>query len=328
MNRGISRRHMLGWGLGAMAMSNRIFAAEAGGFPVKPIRFVVPFAPGGSTDLLGRIVGRHMFPKSGQPVVVENVPGAGGNIGAAQVARAPADGYTLEIGSMSTHAMDDGLYHNLAFDPVDDFQTVAMLAFVINVIAVSSKLPVKNFDELLAYIRANPGKVNYSSGGIGSHNHLTLALLAKVANLNIVHVPYKGGGPAVSALVRGECDMFAGGASLLLPYAKSGKVRLIAVTEPQRYEGLPDIPSVSETIKGFKVTNWYGVMGPKGMPADRTELLNDEINRITALPDVAERYKTLGMVRDPLKPAEMHAMLEADRKLWSGIIKSMSIKPE
>jgi len=319
---------MLGGCIGALALSNRLWAAQADSFPSKPIRFVVPFAPGGSTDILARIVGRHMFPGSGQAVVVENVPGAGGNIGATQVARSPADGYTLEIGSMSTHAMDDSLYRKLSFDPVGDFQTVAMLAYAINAIAVSSKLPVKNLDELLAYIRAHPGKLNYASGGIGSHNHLTMALLAKVANLDIVHVPYKGGGPAVTALVRGECDMFAGGASLLLSYVKSGQVRLIAVTEPRRYAGLPDIPSVSELIKGFKVTNWYGVFGPKGMSTERTQLLNKEINHITALPEVAERFKTLAMVRDPLTPTELHAMLEADHKLWATTIKSLSISPE
>eukprot|EP01031_Cornospumella_fuschlensis_P053596 gene53596-biopygen5201 len=247
------RRAMMGAGLAGALLPLLAGAQDRNAYPNKPVRFVVPFSPGGSTDILGRLVGKNMFPASGQPFVVENVAGASGNIGAALVARSPADGYTLEIGAMSTHAMNGSLYKKLPFDPMNDFDTVAMLAYAINVIAVSSSLPVKTFPELLAYIRANPGKLNYSSGGMGSHNHLSLAMLAKVANLDIVHVPYKGGGPAVAALVQGEVNMFAGGASLLLPHARSGKVRLIAVTESTRSDLLPDIPSASETLKGFEV---------------------------------------------------------------------------
>ncbi len=233
--------------------------------------------------------------------MVENVAGAGGNLGAAVVARAPADGYTLEIGAMSTHAMNGSLYRQLSFDPMNDFDTVAMLAYAINVIAVSASMPVHTFPELLAYIRANPGKINYASGGIGTHNHLTLALLARTAGLDIVHVPYKGGGPAVAALVQGECQMFAGGASLLLPHAQAGKIRLIAVTEKNRTDLLPGIPSVSETLKGFEVTNWYGVFAPRGLEPARRAQLNEEINRVTALPEIAERFRGLGMVRSPCR---------------------------
>lgn len=307
-------------------------AGGAGGvameFPVKPVRLIVPFAPAGSTDILARLLSKHLFPGSGQAAVVENVAGAGGNLGAAVVARAPADGYTLEIGAMSTHAMNGSLYRQLPFDPMNDFDTVAMLAYAINVIAVSASLPVHTFPELLAYIRANPGKINYASGGIGTHNHLTLALLAKTAGLDIVHVPYKGGGPAVAALVQGECQMFAGGASLLLPHAQAGKIRLIAVTEKNRTDLLPGVPSVSETLKGFEVTNWYGVFAPRGLEAGRRAQLNEEINRITALPEIAERFKGLGMVRSPLSPLQLRAVLQADHDLWSRTIQSLRIAPE
>jgi tripartite-type tricarboxylate transporter receptor subunit TctC len=297
-------------------------------FPTKAVRLVVPFAPGGSTDLLARFLSKTMFPGSGQPIIVDNVPGAGGNIGAAAVARAPADGYTLEIGAMSTHAMNGSLYKKVAFDPMKDFDTVAMLAYVINVIAVSPSLPVKNFPELVAYIRANPGKVNYASGGIGTHNHLTLALLAKTAGLDITHVPYKGGGPAVTALVQGEVHMFAGGASLLLQHAKAGKVRLIAVTEATRSNLLPEIPAVAETIPGFEVTNWYGVFGPRGLdPAVRTRL-NREVNRIMTSPELAGRLTEMGMVTAPVSPAELSALLQKDFKTWSNAISSMSITSE
>ncbi|GKT17417.1 tripartite tricarboxylate transporter substrate binding protein [Acidovorax sp. SUPP2522] len=269
-----------------------------------------------------------MFPASGQALVVENVPGAGGNVGAALVARSPADGYTLEIGAMSTHAMNGSIYKNLSFDPMNDFDTVALLAYAINVVAVSASVPARTFPELLAYIRANPGKVNYSTGGIGTHNHLTVALLAKTAGLDIVHVPYKGGGPAVAALVQDECQLYAGGASLLLPHAQAGKVRLVAVTEKSRSELLPDLPSVSETLKGFEVTNWYGAFAPRGLEASRRALLNQEIHRVIALPEVAERLKGLGMVHASLSPLQVRDVLQADHDLWSRTIQSLRIASE
>lgn len=333
----LSRRQALalcvaGSSLPWAALAQAPQAGSAGGtameFPLKPVRLIVPFAPAGSTDILARLLSKHLFPGSGQPAVVENVAGAGGNLGAALVARAPADGYTLEIGAMSTHAMNGSLYRQLPFDPMNDFDTVAMLAYAINVIAVSASLPVHTFPELLAYIRANPGKINYASGGIGTHNHLTLALLAKTAGLDIVHVPYKGGGPAVAALVQGECQMFAGGASLLLPHAQAGKIRLIAVTEKNRTDLLPGVPSVSETLKGFEVTNWYGVFAPRGLESGRRAQINQEINRITALPEIAERFKGLGMVRSPLSPLQLRAVLQADHDLWSRTIQSLRIAPE
>jgi tripartite-type tricarboxylate transporter receptor subunit TctC len=328
MNSSNSRRRAFGLCLGVAVIPWTARAQNAPDYPAKALRLIVPFAPGGSTDILARLLGKHMFSSSGQPVVVENVAGAGGNIGAALVARAPADGHTLEIGAMSTHAMNGSLYKKLPFDPMDDFVTVAMLAYAINVIAVSASMPVATFPELLAYIRANPGKLNYASGGIGTHNHLTLALLAKTANLDIVHVPYKGGGPAVTALLAGECQLYAGGASLLLPHARAGKVRLVAVTESTRSDVLPDVPTVAETLKGFEVTNWYGVFGPKGMDPARTNLINREINRITALPDVSDRLKGLGMVRAPVTAGQLRDILQADYKLWSTTINALSITAE
>ena len=297
-------------------------------FPARPIRLIVPFAPGGSTDILARILSKNMYPQAGQAMVVENIAGAGGNIGANLVAKAAPDGYTIEIGSMTTHAMNGSLYKQLPFDPIKDFDTVAMLAYVVNVIAVNPALPVQTFPELIAYIRANPGKVAYSSGGIGTHNHLTLALLGKAAGLDILHVPYKGGGPAVTALLQGEVQMFAGGASLLLPHAKAGKVRLIAVTEAARSALLPDVPSVAETLPGFEVTNWYGVWAPRGLPVGVRTALNAEINRVATQPDVAQRFADMGMVRTSLSPAQLGELLQKDYAQWTATIKSLAIAPE
>ncbi|MES2251663.1 MAG: tripartite tricarboxylate transporter substrate-binding protein [Pseudomonadota bacterium] len=310
-----------------MVSKNPVQAKGVEDYPAKPVRFIIPFAPGGATDILGRIVGREFFGAK-QPVVPENVAGAGGNVAAALVARSSNDGYTLEVGAMSMHAMNGSMYKKLPFDPVKDFEPIAMLAYAINVIAVSASLPVHTFPELLAYIRTNPGKVDYASGGVGTHNHLTLALLAKVANLDIVHVPYKGGGPAVMALVQGECGLFAGGATLLLPYVKTGKVRIIAVTEGTRTALLPNVPSVSETLKGFEVTNWYGLFGPKGLDVTLQARINQEVNRITGLPEIDKKFAEMGMVRAPVNPVQLGEILQADNKMWSAAIRELSIAAE
>lgn len=307
----------------AMLLAPTVSAVE--NYPSKPVSLVVPFAPGGSTDIFGRLIAQHFFKDKGGNAIVENVAGAGGNIGAARVARSAPDGYTLEIGAMSTHAMNGSLYTSLNFEPMEDFVPIAMLAQAINVIAVKPSFPAQNFQELINYVRANPGKVNYSSGGIGTHNHLTLALLEERAGLEMVHVPYKGGGPAVTALLQGEVDMFAGGASLLLRHAEPGNVRLIAVTESTPSELVPGVPSASDVVPDFIVTNWYGVFGPKGMDPELVKAINAEINRIVALPEVAERLSGMGMVPNPVSPEDLAKILDADYKLWSETIKSLEI---
>lgn len=325
MNRldGSRRKFLAACAAAALLASPIAQGAEA--YPAKSVTFVVPFSPGGSTDILGRLVAKDFFPASGETTIVENVAGAGGNIGAAKVARAKPDGYTLEIGAMSTHAMNGSLYKSLPFDPMQDFVPVAMLAQVINVIAVSPSVPANNFAELVDYIRANPGKIAYSSGGIGTHNHLTLALLAKAAGLDILHVPYKGGGPAVTALLQGEVQMFAGGASLLLPHAKAGTIKLIAVTEATPSELVPGVPSASQVVPGFEVTNWYGVFAPKGTDPARVEAINKEVNRILAQPEVAQRLHGMGMVALPVTAPELLSMLQKDNVLWTDTIKSLAI---
>ncbi|MGB6104299.1 MAG: tripartite tricarboxylate transporter substrate binding protein [Pusillimonas sp.] len=319
------RRAFLTACLAAVALLTTPLSFSQEQYPSKTVSLVVPFAPGGSTDILGRLIAQHFFKDAGANTIVENVPGAGGNIGAVKVGRAAPDGHTLEIGAMSTHAMNGSLYTSLSFDPMQDFVPIAMLAQAINVIAVTPSFPAQNFQELIEYVRANPGKVNYSSGGIGTHNHLTLALLEKKAKLEMVHVPYKGGGPAVTALLQGEVDMFAGGASLLLRHAQAGKLRLIAVTESTPSELVPGVPSASEVVPDFVVTNWYGVFGPKGMDPELVKRINAEINRIVALPEIAERLAGMGMVPDPVDPDELTSILEQDHALWSETIESLNI---
>ena len=322
------RHLLLAAALACLAFPAAAQAQARTDFPSKSMRLIVPFAPGGSTDILARILSKAMFPQAGQSLVVENIAGAGGNIGAAVVAKAPADGYTIEIGALSTHAMNASLYKQVPFDPIRDFDAVALLAYVINVIAVAPTVPANTFPELLAYIKSNPGKLAYSSGGIGSHNHLSFALLARSAGLDLLHVPYKGGGPAVTALLQGEVQMFAGGASLLLPHARAGKLKLIAVTEATRSALLPELPCVAETIPGFEVTNWYGVFAPRGLPPGVLKALNDEINRVASLPDIASRFRDMGMVRTSLTPLQLAEVLRVDHAKWSATIKALAIAPE
>ncbi len=321
-----TRRRQLTAALALLPFSGMTLANTV--FPAKPIRLVVPYPPGGSTDLLARLLSKQLFPASNQPIVVENSGGAGGNIGAQMVLRAPADGYTLEVGAMSQHAMNGSLYKGLAFDPVADFVPVAMLAYVVNVIAVSSKLPVSNFAELVAYIKANPGKVNYSSGGIGSHNHLTLEYLARFADLKMTHVPYRGGGPAVAALVAGEVDLFAGGASLLMPQAQAGKVKLIAVTEVKRSEVLPDVPAVSESIPNFEVSNWYGIFARSSLQSSLVAQINKEVDRAMSEPGIKQQLRERGMTHTVTSPAQLNTLLKSEHKRWSDIITSMNIVAE
>ena len=321
-----TRRRQLTAALALLPFSGLALANTA--YPNKPIRLVVPYPPGGSTDLLARLLSKDFFPASTQPIVVENSGGAGGNIGAQMVVRAPADGYTLEVGAMSQHAMNGSLYMGLSFDPMGDFVPVAMLAYVVNVIAVSTKLPVNNLAELVAHIKANPGKVNYSSGGIGSHNHLTLEYLARFANLKMTHVPYRGGGPAVAALVAGEVDLFAGGASLLMPQAQAGKVKLIAVTESKRSELLPNVPAVAESIPNFEVSNWYGIFARRGLPGPLLAQINKEVDRAMSEPAMKQQLRDRGMTHTVMSPAQLDQLLKTEHKRWADIITSMNITAE
>lgn len=323
MNQMNATRRALAMGLLSLPFAGSAFAQKS--YPIKPIRLVVPFPAGGSTDILARILSKQLFPQSNQPVVVENIAGAGGNIGAQAVARAPADGYTLEVGAMSQHAINGLLYKSMTFDPMADFVPIAMLAYAVNAIAISSRVPVNTFPELISYIKANPGKLNYSSGGIGSHNHLTLALLAKTAGLEMTHVPYKGGGPAVMALAQGEVDLFAGGASLLAPQEKSGRVKMLAVTESKRSELLPHLPSVSEVIPGYEVSNWYGLFGRASIDPKLIQVINSEIDRVMRQPEVSEQIKGLSMAYSSRSSDELKKLIQAEHKLWRETIAELRI---
>ena len=297
-------------------------------YPEKPIYIVVPWAPGGSTDILARVAADKLRQNLGQPVVVENKPGASGNVGSLVVAKASPDGYTLLFGSMSTHAMNPALMPSMPFDGVNDFTPLAMLAFVTNTMVIHPSIPANSVAEFIAYAKANPGKVAYASAGAGSTNHLSAVLFEKLAGVTMLHVPYRGGAPAVADTVAGQTQLLFSAGTQTLQHVKSGNLKLIAVTEDHRSALLPDTPTVGETIPGYEMAVWYGAFGPSGMAPDLALKLNQEINRVMTSPDVKARMADIGVEVVAISAAEFGARLRADAKKWGALIAEFGIKGE
>jgi tripartite-type tricarboxylate transporter receptor subunit TctC len=302
--------------------------AAAQAYPTKPVRMIVPWAPGGTTDILGRVIAQKMGEKWGQPVLVENRGGAAGNIGGEAAARSPADGYTLLLGTMSSHAMNQFLYEKMTFDPVGDLAPISLVANVATVLVVNPSLPVNNVKDLIALARARPGQLNFASGGIASFNQLCAELLKMSTKIDIVHVPYKGGGPAVADLVGGKVDMLFTGAPVTMGHIKAGRLKVLAVTDSQRSSALPDTPTMAESVPGYEFNNWYGIMAPAGTPRPLIDLLNAEVHRILALPDVRERFSGLGADPTPSTPEKFAAVMKTDAEKWGRIIKQAGVRAE
>jgi tripartite-type tricarboxylate transporter receptor subunit TctC len=252
-------------------------SAFAQTYPQRPISLIVPWAPGGSTDILARIVGLHLHQSMGQPVIIENRTGASGNIGTLAVARAAPDGYTLLFNTMSVHTMNHALFASMPFDGVKDFSPITLLAYVTNTMVVHPSVPANTVPEFIAYAKANPGKIAYASSGPGSTNHLCAALLEKMAGIEMLHVPYRGGAPAVTDTVAGSASSSSRPARKASNTSRPGRLKLLAVTEEKRSPLLPDVPTVGETVPGYEMTVWYGAFGPAGMPKDIVARLNAEI---------------------------------------------------
>jgi tripartite-type tricarboxylate transporter receptor subunit TctC len=302
--------------------------AAAQAYPVKPIRIVVPWAPGGSTDVLARLIGIKMSENWGQPAVVENKPGASGNIGSELVAKAPPDGYTLLVGSVSTHAMNPFLVASMPFKGVDDFSTIALAAYVTNVLVTHPSVPAKSVRELIELLKAQPGKIAYASAGNGSPNHVAAELFRRMAAVDMLHVPYKGGGPATTAIVGGQVGVLFTGLGNVWDHVKAGKLNLLAVTENRRSQLLPNLPMVGETLPGYEVAVWYGVWGPAGMRGDLVTKLNAEMNRILKLPDVKQRLDLMGAEHMSLSAREAHQLLQREYERWGKIIRESGIKAD
>lgn len=322
----ISRRAALGLlpGLAALPALPAL-AQTAPRWPDRPVTIIVPWAPGGSTDILARIVAEHLRAAIGQPVLVENRSGASGNIGSAAVARANPDGYTLLFGSMSTHAMNDALFTTMPFHGVDAFAPVALLAYVTNTMVIHPSVPARNVAEFIAYAKANPGKITYASAGVGSTNHLCAAMFAQMAGLDMVHVPYRGGAPAVLDTIAGQTQLlFSAGTQTFAP-VREGRLRLLAVTEAQRSALLPEVPTLAETVPGAVMAVWYGAFGPAGMDPALVARLNTEINRVLMLPEVKTRMAEIGVEVVNASPAEFATTLRQDAARWGGLIRQLGI---
>ena len=302
--------------------------AAAQAYPAKPIRIVVPWAPGGSTDVLARLIGIKMSENWGQPAVVENKPGASGNIGSELVAKAPPDGYTLLVGSVSTHAMNPFLMASMPFKGVEDFSTIALAAYVTNVLVTHPSVPAKTVRELIDLLKAQPGKIAYASAGNGSPNHVAAELFRRMAAVEMLHVPYKGGGPATAAIVGGQVGVLFTGLGNVWDHVKAGKLNLLAVTENRRSQLLPSLPMVGETLPGYEVAVWYGVWGPAGMRGDLVTKLNAEVNRILKLPDVKQRLDLMGAEHASLSAREAHQLLQREYERWGKIIRESGIKAD
>lgn len=320
-------RTLAGW-VAVLALSASGLA-NAQAWPVKPVRIVVPVAAGGTTDLLARMVGQALTQSTGQQFLVDGKPGAAGAIGALEVARAPADGYTLLLATSSTHSVAPAMSSQLRYDPIEDFTPIALVAEANNVLLVSPSLEVKNMAELLALARQKPGTLNYVSSGVGSFAHLAFELLRSQAGVSITHVPYKGTGATMADLRSGAVHLALDALPSGLPHVKEGRVRGLAVSGPRRTTLAPDIPTVAESgLPGYSVLSWFGMYGPRGLSPDVTRRINDEVNKVLRAPEMASRFDNLGIEAGRGSPVEFAAMVAADRERWTRLVRERNIKPE
>ena len=311
--------------LGALLATTAI-AATAQAYPNKPIRLVVTFPPGGAPDILARLFADKA--QLGQAVVVDNRPGAGGNIGADQVAKSPADGYTLVMGTVGTHSINGALYSKMPYDMVRDFAPVAHVASAPNLLVVNNDLPVKTVAELVAYMKANPGKLSFGSPGVGTSVHVSGELFKSLTGTQMVHVPYKGRQFAIPDLVGGSIQVIFDNMPSALPMAKDGKIRALAQTTAKRSPAAPDVPTVGETVPGFEATTWFAVFAPAGTPREVVLKVNTEMQRVFKLPDVADKLKALGLETWISTPEELSAYQAKEITKWAKVVKDSGAKAD
>ncbi|MCU0897672.1 MAG: tripartite tricarboxylate transporter substrate binding protein [Burkholderiales bacterium] len=316
------------FGAGAGAGVAHAQGAAAAAYPGKPIRFVVPFPPGGPLDIMARAIGQKLTESWGQPVVVDNRPGAGGSLGAELVAKAPGDGYTLLMGAVSTHAINPHLYARIGYDPFRDFVPVALVAEVPNVLVVNPSVPATSVQELVALAKAKPGYLNFGSGSTGSTGHLAGELFKSLAGVDMVHIPYKGGAPAMQDLLGGQVQLMFDNLANSLPQVKAGKLRALAVTTSTRSPAVPDLPTINEAgVKGFDLSTWFGVFVPAGTPPEIVAKLNAGIVAALESKELADRLAAMGT--SPPKnntPAAFAAFVRAENAKYAKVVKESGAK--
>ncbi len=300
--------------------------AVAQGFPNKPVRMVVTFPPGGAPDILARLFADKA--QLGQPVVVENIPGAGGNIGAERVAKSPADGYTFVMGTVGTHSINGALYSKMPYDMVRDFTPVAHVASAPNLLVVTNDLPVKTVPELITYMKANPNKLSFGSPGIGTSVHVSGELFKSLTGTSMQHVPYKGRQFAIPDLVGGQIQVMFDNMPSALPMAKEGKIRALAQTTAKRSAAAPDVPTVAESVPGFEATTWFAVFAPAGTPKDVIAKVNTEMQRVFKLPEVADKLKTLGLEPWISSPEELARYQATEIAKWAKVVKESGARAD
>ncbi|MEJ8840712.1 tripartite tricarboxylate transporter substrate binding protein [Ramlibacter sp. AN1133] len=298
------------------------FAATAQAYPAKPITVIVPFAAGGTTDILARVIGQALTRDLGQSVIVDNRSGAGGNIGAQLAAKAPADGYTLFMGTVGTHAINQSLYKKMPFDPIKDFAPLTRVAMVPNLLVANPGKPYKTVKELIAYAQKNPGKVNFGSSGSGSSIHLSGELFNALAKVDMVHVPYKGSAPAVSDLIGGQIDIMFDNMPSAIQHVRAGKLRPLAVTTAKRSPELPDVPTIAEAgVPGYEATSWFGMFAPAGTPAPIVAKLNGALVKALADPQVKKKLAEQGAEPYSEKPEQFAEFIRQETAKWSKVVK-------
>ena len=300
--------------------------AQAQAYPTKPLRMVVTFPPGGAPDLLARLFADRA--QLGQPVVVDNKPGAGGNIGAADVAKSVPDGHTLVMGTVGTHSINGALYSKMPYDMVRDFTPVAHVASAPNLLVVTNSLPVKNVAELIAYMKANPDKLSFGSPGIGTSVHVSGELFKSLTGTQMQHVPYKGRQFAIPDLVGGSIQLMFDNMPSALPMAKEGKIRALAQTTATRSAAAPDVPTVAETVPGFEATTWFAIFAPAGTPRDVVMRLNAEVQRVFKLPDIVDKLRALGLEPWLSTPEELARYQAAEIIKWAKVVKDSGAKAD
>ena len=300
--------------------------ASAQDWPAKQVNFIVPFSAGGTTDLFGRLLANHMQQKFGKPFIVENRAGAGGNLGAAAVAKAAPDGYTFLVGTVSTHAINPFLYSKLPYDTVKDFQPVSLIARLPNILVVHPSLPANNVAELIAHLKANPDKLSYGSSGAGTSIHLAAELFKIKTGTTMTHVPFRSSGDIMNNLTGGHINLAFDNITLAWPQVKAGRLRALAVSSTARSEIAPGVPTVAETIPGFDATSWHGVFAPAGTPKPIVDKLHDETVKVLRQPDVKAKLEGLGVQLVGNTPEQFAEIVKSELPMWGKVLKDAGIK--
>jgi tripartite-type tricarboxylate transporter receptor subunit TctC len=323
----LPRRQFLQLAAGAAALPFASHVVRAQAYPTRPVRIVVGLTAGSASDIVARLVGQWLSERLGQQFVIENRPGAGTNIAAEAVVRSPPDGYTLLLAA-SPNAINASLYDKLSFNFIRDVAPVAAISREPNVIVVNPSLPTRTVPELIAYAKANPGRINMASAGNGSTSHLAGELFKMMTGVNMVHVPYRGGGPALTDLLAGQVQVFFPPMVVPVGQIRAGKLRALAVTTVTRSEALPDIPTVGEFVPGYEASVWFGLGAPKGTPAEVIDKLNQETNAALADPNIKARIADSGGTVLPGSPADFGKLIAEETEKWGKVVRETNIKPE